>query len=164
MQDTFFVNKKSKGRKKKIYQPREKKYNYLKYWRVIRYYIKNRYKLSDSELDMLLFLYDEDVFDKEKFNDYATLMSWDKRRFSSMVNKGYIKKWRDRKEYNRTNLYELTFTSKRIISHLYKKLMQEEIISENPYRNEIFKGSNYMDKMYKKIIKSMNFNTLTHND
>ena len=42
-----------------------------------------------------------------------------------------------------------------------KKLTQEEIISENPYRNKIFKGSNYTDKVYKNIIKKMNFKTLS---
>ena len=76
-----------------------------------------------------------------------------------MVKDGYIRKWRDRKETQRSNLWELTIKSKRICNHLYKKLMQEEIISEDPYRNEIFKGKSYMDKVYKNIIKKMNSST-----
>lgn len=33
--------------------------DYLKYWKVIRYFIKAKYKISTGELDMLLFLYSE---------------------------------------------------------------------------------------------------------
>ena len=71
-----------------------------------------------------------------------------------------IKKWRDRKQTQGQPI-RLTFKAKRICSHMYKKLTQEEIISENPYRNKIFKGSNYTDKVYKNIIKKMNFKTLS---
>lgn len=155
----------SKKRKKRArYQPNHKKYNFLKYWRVVKYYIKSKYELSEPELEMLLFLYDEDLFTKETFNEYSSTMSWDKRRFTDMSEKGYIKVWRERKETQRSTLYELTFTAKRICDHTYKKLMREEIISENPYRNTIFKGSSYTDKVYKSIIKSMNSKTLARSD
>ena len=155
----------SKKRKNKIkYQPNHKKYNFLKYWRVVKYYIKNKYELSEPELEMLLFLYDEDLFSRETFNEFASTMSWDKRRFSEMKKRGYIKVWRERKQTQRSTLYELTFAAKRICDHTYKKLMREEIISENPYRNTIFKGASYTDKIYKNIIKSMNSKTLARSD
>ena len=145
-------------------QLRERQNNYLKYWRIVKYYIKRKYDISSMELDMLLYLYDLPYFKKEDFNYYGNTMSWDKRRFSKMVEDGYIKKWRERKYTQRSNLYELTFQAKRICSHMYKKLTQEEIISEDPYRNKIFKGSNYADKVYKNIIKKMNLKTLSQNE
>lgn len=153
-----------KSTKKNTYRPRPRNNNFLKYWRVIRYYVKSKYKITDSEIEMLLFLYDENIFTKDKFNEFARTMSWDKRRFSVMVEKGYIKVWRERASGQNSNLYELSMASKRICNHIYKKLLQEETISEDPYANKIFKGSNYMDKVYKKIIKSMNSNTLSRND
>lgn len=162
MYKRLYVNK--KPRKTPRYSPNEKQYNFLKYYRVVKYYIKNKYKISEAELDMILFLYDEDIFTKDIFNDFARTMSWDKERFSSMVESGYIKKWRDRKETQRSNLYELTISAKRICNHMYKKLMQEEVISEDPYRNEIFKGNSYMDKVYKDIIKKMNAKTQSRNE
>ena len=162
MYKRFYVN--NKPRKTPVYQPRDKGYNFMKYWRVIKYYIKNKYEISETEIEMILFLYDENIFTKETFNDFAQTMSWDKGRFSSMVKDGLIKKWRERKETQRSNLWELTIKSKRICNHLYKKLLQEEIISEDPYRNEIFKGKSYMDKVYKNVIKKMNSNTQSHND
>lgn len=162
MYKRFYVAKKPK--KTPTYQYRPRQHNFLKYWRVVKYYIKDKYKISSSELDMLLFLYDENVFTRKIFNSFSETMSWDKNRFSSMVESGYIKKWRDRKETQRSTLWELTLKSKRICNHLYKKLMQEEVISEDPYRNEIFKGKSYMDKVYKNIIKKMNSKTQSRSD
>ena len=155
---------KKKPNKTPVYQFREKDFTFLKYHRVVRYYIKNKYEISGSELDMILFLYDENVFTKDVFNDFARTMSWDKSRFSQMVKDGLIRKWRDRKETQRSNLWELTIKAKRICNHMYKNLTRQEVISEDPYRNEIFKGKSYMDKIYKDMIKKMNSKTLTRND
>ena len=55
--------------------------NYLKYWRVRRYFIKAKYKLTQAELDVLLFLHDEKYFSKEKFEEFNNLLSWDVNRF-----------------------------------------------------------------------------------
>ena len=55
--------------------------DYLKYWRVIRYFIKSKYKLSQGDLDILLFLYSEKYFSKEKFNEFDELLSWNVNRF-----------------------------------------------------------------------------------
>ena len=41
-------------------------HDYLKYWRVIRYWVKAKYGLSTPDLDMLLFLYSEEMFNKGK--------------------------------------------------------------------------------------------------
>ena len=37
--------------------------DYLKYWRVIRYFIKAKYGLSQAELDVILFLKSEGYYD-----------------------------------------------------------------------------------------------------
>ena len=42
--------------------------DYLKYWRVVRYFIKAKYGLSQADLDILLFLYSEKYFSKDKFD------------------------------------------------------------------------------------------------
>ena len=47
--------------------------DYLKYWRVVRYFIKAKYKLTQEDLDMLLFLYSEKYFDKSKFKEFNNL-------------------------------------------------------------------------------------------
>lgn len=141
-------------------QYRTREYNFLKYLRVVQYYIKRKYDLSAMELDMLLYLYDMPYFRKEDFNYYGNTMSWDKKRFFDMVNKGLIKEWRPGGEkYGRAKLWELSHKSKTICSLTYKKLLGEEPISEEPRSNPIFKKQSYTDKIYKKVIEKMNKST-----
>ena len=72
-----------------------------------------------------------------------------------LIDRDLIKLWR-KGEARQRDLFELTQQAKLICNHTYKKLNGEESISENPYRNEIFKGSTQIDKAYKKLIKKMN--------
>ncbi len=138
-------------------QPRERKFNFLKYWRIVRYYIKRKYKISLSEHDMLLYLYDLPYFKREDFNYYSNSMSWDKKRFYKMMQKGLIKEWRGGGvKFGRSKIYELTHLAKTICSTTYKKLVKEELISEDPRSNPIFKKETYTDKVYKSIIEKMN--------
>lgn len=109
------------------------------------------------ELDMILYLYDMPFFRKEDFNYYGNTMSWDKKRFYEMIKKGLIKEWRPGKEqYAKAKMYELSHKAKSICSLTYKKLLQEETISEKTVSNPIFKKETYMDKVYKNVIEKMN--------
>ena len=44
--------------------------DYLKYWKVIRYFVKAKYNITQAELDMLLFPRTEKYFSKDRFKDY----------------------------------------------------------------------------------------------
>jgi hypothetical protein len=138
----------------KIHRKTKKEYNYLKYWRIVRYYVKKRYNLSSSELEMMLFFYDEPVFTRKDFLSFCTTMSWNKNRFKEMVDRDIIRLWRDGK-HQVSNLYELTFTSKRICTLVYKKLAGEAI-NDDPDKNKIMRGNSYSDKIYRQMIDKMN--------
>ena len=157
MYHRYYLKKRPK--KTPIFKPREREFDFLKNWRIVRYYVQKRYDLTLSELEMLLFLYDENVFDKEVFNDFANSMSWDRGRFEEIKTKGLIRLWRKGKVSRHRELYELTQKAKLICSHTYKKLLKQELISEDPYRNNIMKGNTYMDKVYRSLIKKMNNKT-----
>ena len=101
-------------------------HDYLKYWRVIRFWVKATYKIGTPELDMLLFLYSEQIFNKSKFEEYNELMSWDEKRFRMLLRDGWIHVWRKR-EGKESTLYELTYKAKRMINNIYQKLNGEEI-------------------------------------
>lgn len=146
---------KKRDKNKNIHTTRVKQYNFLKYWRPVKYYIKRKYDISQSELEMMLYLYDTNVFTKEEWNEFASIISWNKNRFKNMMDRGFIKKWRDGQR-RVAHLYELTHKAKMICNQTYKKLMQDEHISEDPYQNEMFKGDSYSDKVYRNIIKKMN--------
>lgn len=153
----MIVKSYKRGKKTVITQPREKKYNFLKYWRVVRYYIRRKYDISLMELDMLLYLYDLPYFKKEDFNYYGNTMSWDKNRFYEMKGKGLFIEWRPGGEkLGRSKMFVLSHKAKTICALTYKKLMSEEAISEDPRSNPLFKSDNYNDKIYRKVIEAMN--------
>ena len=140
---------------RKSYDRIQPTHDYMKYWRVIRYWAKAKYSVGTPEIDMMFFLYSEEIFHKTKFKEFEELMSWDIKRFNNLLRDGWIHVWRKRKG-NETTLYELSYKGKRLINTLYKKLNGEEI-GESPGINPLFRyDASYMDKVYRNMIKEMN--------
>lgn len=138
------------------YDRRMPRDNWLKYFRVVRYYISKRYGLSLPNLEMLLFLYSEGLFSRSDFSEFEQIMSWDKKRFEKLRQDGWIIMWRKAKG-SEPALYEVSRRGKQVIGSMYKKLSGEESISENKYLNPIFAAdANYMDKVYRRAIKRLN--------
>ena len=69
-------------------------HDYLKYWRIIRYWAKKQYGFTVADLDIMFFLYSERLFTKTHFHKYGNIMSWDPTRFKSLIERGYIHIWR----------------------------------------------------------------------
>jgi hypothetical protein len=129
--------------------------DYLKYWRVIRYFIKAKYGLSQADLDILLFLHTEKYFDKNDFDEFNELVSWDKNRFENLRKEGWIESFRKRKG-NRRAVYQLSYKAQRVITSIYKKLEGQEI-PESASSNPLFlKNVSYNDKVYRNYIKKLN--------
>ena len=129
------------------------KHDYLKYLRVIRMWIKSTYHIGLPDLEMILFLYSEQVFNKSSFEEYNELFSWDIKRFKRLKKDGWIHVWR-KKQGKETTLYELTYKAKRMINSFYKKLNGEEIPE---HTNPMFRhDAGYMDKVTKNYIKKLN--------
>ena len=131
------------------------KSDYLKYWRVIRQFIKSKYGLTQSDLDMLLFLYTEEYFSKDKFQEFNELLSWEVARFDRLRHDNWIEMFRKNSGKHKA-LYTLSYKTKRMIDSLYKKLNGEEIPT-SPSKNPMFKRNvKYSDKVYRNFIKEMN--------
>jgi len=129
--------------------------DYLKYWRVLRYFFQTKYELSTSELEVLLFLYSERYFSKDKFDEFDELLSWDVQRFERLKKKGWISVFRKRRGKHKA-LYELSYKARRMLGSLYKKLNGEEIpetLQSNPL---LYKNISYSDKIYRNMILEMN--------
>ena len=129
--------------------------DYLKYWRVIRYFIKAKYGLSQAELDVILFLKSEGYFDKAKFEEFNELLSWNENRFDKLLRDGWIEVFRKRCGPTLA-IYVLSYKAKRVCTSIYKKLSGEEIptsLSANPM---FAKNVKYTDKVYRNFIKEMN--------
>ena len=129
--------------------------DYMKYWRVIRYFFKIKYNISTGDLEMMLFLYSERYFSKEKFNEFDELLSWDTARFDNLLKNGWIGVFRKNRGKHKT-LYELSYKTRKMLSSLYKKLNGEEIpesLTSNPL---LYKNVSYSDKIYRNMILEMN--------
>ena len=129
--------------------------DYLKYWRVIRQFIKVKYSLSQGDLDMILFLHSEKYFSKDKFEEFDELLSWDEDRFDRLLRDGWIQVFRKRVGKNKT-LYSLSFKTLRVVSSIYKKLSGEEIPTSVTGNPMFAKNVSYTDKVYRNFIKNMN--------
>jgi hypothetical protein len=107
---------------------------------------------------MLLFLYSESYFGKDKFQEFAQLVAWDKVRFNRLLKEGWIENLRGSRR-NIKAIYCLSFKAKRMITSIYKKLNGEEI-PMNGENNPMFrKNVSYTDKVYRNMIKTMNAHT-----
>ena len=138
------------------YDRKQPTFDYLKYFRIVRYWVKRMHDISLPDLEMLLFLYSERLFKRSDFNDYEEIFSWDVKRFERLRQEGWISMWRKSKG-SQPALYEVSYKGKRLIVSVYKKLAGEETISETPQNNPIFKkNSPYTDKVYRRAIKRMN--------
>tara|TARA_R110000787_G_scaffold134839_2_gene247222 strand:- start:1926 stop:2360 length:435 start_codon:yes stop_codon:yes gene_type:complete len=131
------------------------KSDYLKYYRVVRQFIKKKYKLTQAELDVLLFLRSEEYFSKDKFNEFDELLSWDVNRFDKLRRDKWIEVFRKRMG-NRKALYMLSNKSKRVVNSIYKKLNGEEIPTSNDGNPMFLQKVSYTDKVYRNFIKEMN--------
>tara|TARA_R100000742_G_C4271256_1_gene90139 strand:+ start:819 stop:1253 length:435 start_codon:yes stop_codon:yes gene_type:complete len=129
--------------------------DYLKYWRVIRQYIKIKYGLTQSDLDVILFLNSEDYFSKDKFEEFDRILSWDENRFNKLLRDGWVEVFRKRKGKTK-GLYNLSYKAKRVITSVYKKLNGEELPT-SPSQNPMFlKNVSYSDRRYREAIINMN--------
>lgn len=134
---------------------RKRNNDYLKYWRVVRQFVKIRYNLTQADLDVILFLYSEKYFGRDKFKEFNEILSWDRKRFERLLKEGWIEEFRKR-EKGKKALYQLSFKASRMVDMIYKKLNGEEI-STSTASNPMFKRNvSYADKVYRNMIKEMN--------
>ena len=129
--------------------------DYLKYWRVIRQFAKIKYNLTQSDLDMLLFLYSEKYFSRDKFDEFDKLLGWDVMRFQNLVKEEWIIRFRNRVG-KRKALYKLTHKAESMIQSLYRKLSGEEIPTSSVGNKMFQKNVSYTDKVYRDMIIEMN--------
>jgi hypothetical protein len=128
--------------------------DYLKYWRVIRYYMKAKHNISTPDLELILFLFSEDYFTTRKFKEYAELVRWERERFSRMIREGWIESFRKR-DGNKAGLYKLSDKSRRIVLDIYRKLNGDEIPTTAENNPLFLKNVPYTHKVYRNMIVEM---------
>jgi hypothetical protein len=117
--------------------------------------MKIKYGVTQSDLDMLLFLYSEKYFDRDKFEEFDNLLGWDKQRFEKLRQNDWIVVFRKRMG-NRKAIYQLSIKSVRMIQSIYRKLSGEEIPVSSANNKMFAKNVSYSDKVYRNMIIEMN--------
>jgi hypothetical protein len=130
---------------------KEGKSDYLKYWRVIRQYIKVKYGIGEVDLELLLFLYSEDYFTQDKFQEFNSLLSWDKKRFEKLRENGWIESSKTFRVGRRIK-YSLSFKTKRMIDSIYSMLEGKEIATSEGTNPMFARNVGYKDKVYRNFI------------
>lgn len=131
--------------------------DYLKFFKVARYWAKRKYELSGAEVDMLLFLRSEQIFARAAFDGYMNIFSWDQKIFDRMLRNGWIVKYREAYK-TRHALYELSFKAKKLVSNIYRKCNGEDDYSVLSWRNPVFnrEKANFADKVYSSQMLKIN--------
>jgi hypothetical protein len=129
--------------------------DFLKYWRVIRRYCLEKYGLSTEDLDVLLFIKSEGLFNTRRWKEYKKIISWEKHRLERLVADGWIDQ--HRKHHKTTSsLYRISMKGLRVTMSIYSKLNGEEMPT-SPSTNPIFlKKVGFMTKQYREAILNMN--------
>ena len=134
-----------------------KELNLLKHYRIIRKWACKTNKLTDGELELLIYLDAIDLFTKQDFKTGTYAYSWDNRRWNKLLKEGWIVVWRHR---NRTtqkyNIYKVSFKCKQLISRMYRIILGEEDIPITERSNKIFKRKTYSDKVFSHAILNVN--------
>ena len=125
----------------------EPSHNILKHWRIVRYWAKRRFDLTDADIDMIIFLYDERFFSHHDYKTFEAVTSWEKNRFTRLKKEGWINTWRKRTRYDHA-IYELSYKGKKLVTRIYAILNGEEDFPESTRRNPVMKRQKYTDKVY----------------
>ena len=126
----------------------------MRYWRVVRDWVKVKHGLGLPELELLLFLYSEGYFKKADFNEFRQLFSWDKRCFERLVRDKWVVRFRNHGG-GKAAIYQLSNRAKGVCKSVYMKLNGDEAFSE--CRTRMFSNdAKYMDKVFRNYMKKIN--------
>ncbi len=143
-------------KKRKVYDRKEPKYDFMKYWRVVRSWAKAKHGLSTLDLDLLMFLYSEGLFSRKDFKEYDFMLSYDAKRLPHLIKQGWVHIWRQGTKKQKT-LFEVSVKTRKVVGSIYKKLLKEESISEAMSHNPMYRPSApYIQKRMKPIIRKFN--------
>ena len=129
--------------------------NILKYYRLVRKWACKTYSLSDSDLELLIYLDCKTRFTRNDFINGVYTMSWDKDRWERLRREGWIDVWRQRAgSQQKYAIYTTSFKCKQLITRIYKVLLGEEDLPTGS-KSIFYKNKSYRDKVYNKSIDDM---------
>ncbi len=133
-----------------------KEINILKHYRTIRKWACKSNDLTDSDIELLIYLECEGRFTKNDYEKGVFSYSWDKRRWDKLLKNGWIVVWRKRNHTTQKyHVYEVSLRTKQLTNKIYKIMLGHEDLPTSGY-NKIMLGKTYSDKVLSKSIIYVN--------
>jgi hypothetical protein len=152
--------RKDKHKGKIVVITNNREYDFLKYYFLVKTWASVRYNLKYEEIEFLMYFYSETFFTNKDFDIYAKAILNKSKKIDRFVDLGLIEMLSGQeKVVKRTNkCYRLTHKCKHMIMSIYRKLVLEESIEENPMNNPLFLNisTSYKEKRIRELIKDMN--------
>ena len=142
-------------RAKELWIAKPPKRDYLKYYRLVRYWARAYSGLAQAEIEMLMYLYSETFFDRKKFDEYCKVMGWNRSRFQQMRDGGWIDVWRERRGRQRT-LYKMSIKARNFIGKMYDYLEGEPMPTTGVQNPMFTKKAAYSMKRARNLVEHRN--------
>jgi len=127
----------------------------FKYYRLVRKWACKTNKLSDGDLELLIYLDCVGRFTRNDFINGAHAYSWDKKRWERLREQGWIDVWRNRNGTTiKYSIFQVSFKTKLLVNRMYKILLGKEDIPHTS-SNVFYRGKTYTDKVYGKAVDDM---------
>lgn len=143
-----------------MYKSRENPYgSFMKYWAIVETNaLQNNPTLKQADLKLLLYLESYEYYTSKAIKIGKLMIPRDVKRHQRLKREGWIKLVPGKYNHRAGEHDKLTLTTKArlLVTRIYKQLIGEESIPENPYSNEIFKKKRKVDDGYIEMIKIFN--------
>ena len=136
----------------------EVKVDFLKDYRLISRWACKTHELKIADLELLFYLDPLVYFTQKDFRDGTLFYRWDKNRFYRLQREGWIDKAVIKVDagHRGSSKYKVSSKGKRLLNRIYRVLIGEEDIPEDPRSNKLMKRESYTDKVYSEAIKAFN--------
>jgi hypothetical protein len=120
----------------------------MKYYRLVRKWACKTYNLTDSDLELLIYLDCKDRFTRNDFKEGAYTMGWDRKRWEKLRKAGWIDVWRQRNRITQKyTIYKTSFKCKSLIMRMYRIMAGQEDLPTSE-RSVFYKNKTYTDKVF----------------
>jgi len=128
---------------------------YVRYLPIIKRLYMEKYGLSSTQMDILIFIHGTRTFRLRVLYDFACTMKWQARLFADMKSRGFLKLYK----VSRLKLgmvYQCSAKTDKIMKEMFDLALEQTIFSDDPAENPLHKRENYTQKYHSIFMKRIN--------
>jgi hypothetical protein len=128
---------------------------YVRYLPIIKRLYMEKYDLSSTQVDILIFIHGTRTFRLRVLYDFTCTLKWQARMFADMKSRGFIKlhKTSSRKL---GVIYQCSVKTDKIMKELFDLVLEQTKFSDDPAENPVHKRENYTQKYHSIFMKRIN--------